>query len=83
MSLCGEVSRKPVQTVKARLPVRSQREPVLIDLALQGGGNPLNKVLAESVDFARLSQPPIKLFITATNLRTGRGRVFRNAGLRA
>ena len=27
----------------------------------------------------RLSQSPIKLFVTATNVRTGRGRIFRNA----
>jgi NTE family protein len=43
-----------------------------------GGTNPLRDILAESVDFARLTQAPIKLFITATNVRTGRGRVFRN-----
>ena len=34
---------------------------------------------AESVDFDRLARSPIKLFITATNVRTGRGRIFRNA----
>ncbi|MBL6615207.1 MAG: patatin-like phospholipase family protein [Reyranella sp.] len=44
-----------------------------------GALNPLAKVLAESVDFARLATAPIKLFITATNVRTGRPRVFRNA----
>ncbi len=31
------------------------------------------------VDFERLASSPIQLFITATNVRTGRGRVFRNA----
>ena len=31
----------------------------------------------ESIDLARLAQSPIKLFITATNVRTGRGRIFR------
>jgi len=40
--------------------------------------NPLRSVLAESVDFDRLVSSPIKLFITATNVRTGRGRIFRN-----
>ena len=44
-----------------------------------GGLNPLREVLAESVDFTQLARAPIKLFITATNVRTGRGRVFRNA----
>ena len=46
-----------------------------------GAPNPLTKVLAESIDFARLAAAPIKLFITATNVRTGRPRVFRNAEL--
>ena len=43
--------------------------------------DPLEAVLAESVDFGRLARAPIKLFITATNVRTGRGRVFRNADI--
>jgi NTE family protein len=42
------------------------------------GLNPLRTVLEESVDFDRLARSPIKLFITATSVRTGRGRVFRN-----
>ena len=37
--------------------------------------------LRDSVDFPRLSSAPIKLFVTATNVRTGRGRIFRNADL--
>ncbi len=41
--------------------------------------NPLHAILAEIVDFDRLKQAPIKLFVTATNVRTGRGRVFRNS----
>jgi NTE family protein len=44
-----------------------------------GGSNPLRGVLHELIDFERVAQAPIKLFITATNVRTGRGRVFRNA----
>ncbi len=44
-----------------------------------GGGNPLTPILAECIDFQRLTQAPIKLFITATNVHTGKGRVFRNA----
>ncbi|WP_027555253.1 patatin-like phospholipase family protein [Bradyrhizobium sp. Cp5.3] len=43
------------------------------------GYNPLRKVLAESIDFERLARSPIKLFITATRVRTGRGHIFRNA----
>jgi NTE family protein len=41
--------------------------------------NPLRPILAEMVDFEALARSPIKLFITATNVRTGSGRVFRNA----
>ena len=43
------------------------------------GYNPLTSILEQSIDFERLSQSAIKLFITATNVRTGRGRIFRNA----
>jgi NTE family protein len=46
-----------------------------------GGANPLRQILEESVDFQRVVQGPIRLFVTATNVRTGRGRVFRNAEL--
>ena len=41
--------------------------------------NPLHAILAEIIDFDRLKQAPIKLFVTATNVRTGRGHVFRNS----
>ena len=47
------------------------------------GYNPLRKVLAESIDFERLAGSPIKLFITATSVRTGRGRIIRNAEITA
>jgi NTE family protein len=43
------------------------------------GNNPLSPILAEMVDFDALASSPIKLFITATNVRTGAGHVFRNA----
>ena len=46
-----------------------------------GGKNPLRQILADSVDFERLVTAPIKLFVTATNVHTGRGRVFRNREL--
>ncbi len=42
------------------------------------GNNPLREILADLVDFMRLATSPIKLFITATNVRTGRGHVFKN-----
>jgi len=46
-----------------------------------GGGNPLRDILAQTVDFDRVARAPVKLFVTATNVRTGRGRVFRNAAI--
>ena len=42
------------------------------------GLNPLRLVLSKLVDFDRLATAPIKLFVTATNVRTGRVRIFRN-----
>ena len=46
-----------------------------------GGANPLTKILLESVDFAHLVESPVKIFVTATNVHTGSGRIFRNADL--
>ena len=48
------------------------------DLA-PAGFNPLRELLAEAVDFKALAGSPIKLFITATNVHTGTGHVFRNS----
>jgi len=45
------------------------------------GANPLREIIATSIDFPRLADGAIKLFVTATNVRTGRGRVFRNSEL--
>jgi NTE family protein len=47
------------------------------------GLNPLRAILDESIDFGRIARAPIKLFITATNVRTGRGRIFRNTEITA
>ncbi len=41
--------------------------------------HPLRDILDRSIDVKRLAASPIKLFITATKVSTGRGRVFRNA----
>ncbi|MCW7541548.1 patatin-like phospholipase family protein [Aquabacterium sp. A7-Y] len=46
-----------------------------------GNLNPLRAILDRTIDFARLMRGPIKLFIAATNVRTGQGRIFRNAEL--
>jgi NTE family protein len=43
--------------------------------------NPLRDILAETIHFDRLSQNSIKLFVTATNVSTGKIKVFRNQDL--
>jgi NTE family protein len=45
------------------------------------GSHPLRPILADVVDFDALAASPIRLFITATNVRTGAGHVFRNADI--
>ena len=45
--------------------------------------NPLREILDESIDFTALVKSPIKLFVNATNIRTGRGKVFRNKEITA
>jgi NTE family protein len=52
--------------------------PYVTNLA---GATPLRDILVDAVDFPRLAASPLKLFVTATNVRTGRGRIFRNADL--
>jgi NTE family protein len=47
------------------------------------GKNPLRDILSGLIDFKQLAQAPIKLFITATNVRTGRGHVFKNNAVTA
>lgn len=51
----------------------------LISPYTMGGmaGNPLRDILCDMIDFPVLADGPIKLFITATNVHTGQGRVFR------
>jgi NTE family protein len=45
--------------------------------------NPLRQAIGASIDFDNIVRSPIKLFVTATNVRTGRGHIFRNADITA
>ena len=45
------------------------------------GKNPLRDILSDLIDFKQLALAPIKLFITATNVRSGRGHVFKNKAI--
>ena len=48
-----------------------------------GGFNPLASILTSTLDFAGIARSAIKLFVTATDVHTGRGRVFRNEEITA
>lgn len=48
-----------------------------------GGINPLREIIDQHVDYKALVRGPVKVFITATNVRTGRGRVFRQHEINA
>ena len=80
--------RTPLDVLLGRWTMDTSPAFIALDLASRlfspydlnpNGANPLREILADSVDFDRLADSPIRLFVTATNLRTGRGHVFRNA----
>lgn len=82
--------RGPLDILLGRWTLDSSPAFVAMDLAARvispydlnpGGFNPLRNVLAECVNFDRLTNASIKLFVNTTNVRTGRGRIFRNSEL--
>ncbi|MBV9115194.1 MAG: patatin-like phospholipase family protein [Hyphomicrobiales bacterium] len=84
------IRRSPLDVLLGRWTLDTSPFYLAFDLASRvfspydlnfAGANPLRQVLAESVDFAQVASSPIRLFVTATNVHTGRGRVFRNAEL--
>ncbi|MGY2046667.1 patatin-like phospholipase family protein [Methylobacterium sp. JK268] len=82
------LQRSPLDVVLGRWTLDHSPAYLALDLMARvfspydfGAANPLGQILAASVDFGRLARAPIKLFITATNVRNGRPRVFRNADL--
>jgi NTE family protein len=87
-ALLSPLRRTPLDVLLGRWTLDYSPAFIAMDLAARllspydlnpGGFNPLREILAEAIDFERLAQAPIKLFVTATNVRTGRGRVFRNS----
>ena len=79
--------RGPLDILLGRWTLDNSPAFVAMDLAARlvspymlnpAGTNPLAEILGECIDFPRLTKSPVKLFVTATNVRTGRGRVFRN-----
>src|ERR1700730_6999001 len=84
------IRRSPLDVLLGRWTLDTSPFFVAFDLAARlfspydltpRGANPLRDILAECVDFGRAARSPIKVFVTATNVRTGRGRVFRNSEL--
>jgi NTE family protein len=88
-ALLSPFRRGPLDILLGRWTLDSSPAFIALDLAsrlfspydLNLGANPLHDLLAECIDFTRLAASPIKVFVTATNVRTGRGRVFRNPQL--
>jgi NTE family protein len=90
-AVASPFQRSPLDVLLGRWTLDYSPVFVALDLASRlfspydlnpGGTNPLDTILAAQVDFAKLAGAPIKLFVTATSVRPGRGRVFRNAEVR-
>ncbi len=86
------LQRSPLDRLMGRWTLDTSPAYLVMDLMARvlspydlnpSGFNPLRTILDESINFGRLARAPIRLFITATNVRTGRGRIFRNAEITA
>ncbi|WP_137124292.1 patatin-like phospholipase family protein [Roseomonas sp. HF4] len=84
------LKRSPLDALLGRWTLDNSPAYLAMDIATRvfspydldfGLPNPLAAILADLVDFERLPSSPIKLFVTATNVHTGRPRIFRNADL--
>ena len=84
--------RSPIDVLLGRWSLDHSPAYVAVDLMSRvfspydlnpSGKNPLQDLLAGSIDFERLARSPVRLFITATNVHTGRGRIFRNPEITA
>jgi len=89
-ALLSPFQRTPIDMMMGRWTLDSSPAFIAMDLMSRlvspydlniGGANPLRDILERNIDFGRLAKAPIKLFVTATNVHTGRGRVFRNADI--
>jgi NTE family protein len=88
--LLSPFRRTPLDVILGRWTIDTSPMFIAFDLAARifspydlnpRGANPLREILAEHIDFKRIAGASIRLFVTATNVRTGRGRVFRNSEL--
>jgi NTE family protein len=91
-ALLSPFRRTPLDVMMGRWTLDYSPAFIALDLSARlfspydlnpAGANPLKGIIAACVDFERVASSPIRLFVTATNVHTGRGRVFRNADLTA
>jgi len=84
------IQRAPMDLIMGRWTLDNSPSYLAIDMMSRlfspydlnlTGWNPLRRILTDGVDFSKIAGSPIKLFITATNVATGRARVFRNQDL--
>src|SRR5947209_5168701 len=87
-ALFSPLRRSPLDIMMGRWTLDTSPAFVALDITARlfspydlnpAGGNPLCGILGECVDFSQIGKVPIRLFVTATNVHTGKGRVFRNA----
>jgi NTE family protein len=87
-ALFSPFRRSPIDVLLGRWTLDTSPLFVAFDLAARvlspydlnpSNNNPLSEILADCVDFDRLATSPIRVFVTATNVHSGRGRVFRNS----
>jgi NTE family protein len=89
-SLLSPFRRTPLDVMLGRWTLDTSPMFVTLDLMARifspydlnpHGANPLRDILADCIDFWRVAKSQVKLFVTATNVHTGRGHIFRNAEL--
>ncbi len=89
-AMLSPLRRTPLDVLLGRWTLDHSPAFVAMDLASRlfspydlspSGFNPLREILAEHIDFERLARATIKIFVTATSVRTGRGHVFRNSAI--
>jgi len=89
-ALLSPIRRSPLDVLMGRWTMDTSPMFVAFDLMARlfspydlnpNGTNPLGEILDECIDLRRIAKGPIRLFVTATNVTTGCGRVFRNAEL--
>ena len=86
-ALLSPLKRTPLDILLGRLSLRDSPAFMAMEFTTRlfspydlnpMGWHPLRSVLEESIDFEQLRTSPVKVFITATCVNTGRPRIFHN-----